>query len=161
MSQQSYNTVLRWKSALRIVSCNITFSCETPRNCRGVYLSFQVELKFEQVGFEEKSEKRSTWKRISLSIDPTITLPLRLLPHDYTNSMRMKKTSVDPVRQFSCFYFCAENRHCESSRVTSPLAVKHLETVEESIYRSRSNWNLNRLVLKKSRKNGAPEKEFL
>ena len=107
MSQQSYNTVLRWKSSLRIVSCNITFSCETPRNCRGVYLSFQVELKFEQVGFEEKSEKRSTWKRISLSIDPTITLPLRLLPHDYTNSMRMKKTSVDPVRQFSCFYFCA------------------------------------------------------
>ena len=33
---------------------------------------------------------------------------------------------------------CAKNRHCESSRVTSPLAVKHPETVEESIYRSRS-----------------------
>ena len=64
-------------------------------------------MKFEQVGFEEKSEKRSTWKIISLSIDPTITLPLRFLPYDYTNSMRIKKTSVDSVRQFSCFYFCA------------------------------------------------------
>lgn len=98
MSQQCYNTVLRLKSSLRIVSCYITFSfSETPRNCRGVYASFQVELKFEQVGFEEKWEKRSTWKRISLSIDPTITLPLPLLPYDYTNSMRIKKTSVDSV----------------------------------------------------------------
>ena len=34
---------------------------------------------------------------------------------------------------------CAENRHCESSHVTSPLAVKHLETVEESMLHSRSN----------------------
>ena len=107
MSQQCYNTVLRKKSSLRIVSCNITFSCETSRNCRGVYASFQVELKFEQVGLEENWETRSTWKRISLSIDPTIILPLRFLPYDYTNSMGMKKTSVDSVRQFSCFYFCA------------------------------------------------------